>query len=155
MIDPFAVLRPSLQFRARLTHYRPSGPPAGLPANGPTGTTGTGVPAVAMASNGQFVVAWQNGSSLALAIYQLNGTLIATPSPISLNFSNSPYATTGHLLGVAADAVGDFAVLYAGKGDRWTVPQPTVQRYTKSGSANGNAITVATPRLSNYDAAMS
>jgi hypothetical protein len=110
-----------------------------------TGTTGTGVPSVAMAGNGQFVVAWQQGSStISMAVYQPNGTLISNSNTISSN----------QLQGVAADAAGDFAVLYAGKADRWRVAQPTVQRYKPSGAANGSAITAASPRLLNYDSAI-
>ncbi|HZU36402.1 MAG TPA: hypothetical protein VFA18_10865, partial [Gemmataceae bacterium] len=112
-----------------------------------TGTTGNGMPAVAMAGNGQFVVAWQNGAAIDMATYQLNGTLISKPSPISTSAVNS-------LQGVAADGVGNFAVLYAGKADRWNVPQATVQRYTAAGKLNGSAITVASPRLLGYDGAI-
>jgi sugar lactone lactonase YvrE len=107
-----------------------------------TGSTGSGVPSVAMAGNGQFVVAWQNGSStISMAIYQLNGTFISKSNTISSNW----------LQGIAADSVGNFAVLYGGKADRWTVEQPTVQRYTKTGAVNGNGISIATPRLVGYN----
>jgi hypothetical protein len=110
-----------------------------------TGTLGTGSPSVSMAGNGQFVVAWQSGSStISMAVYQLDGTLISNSNTISSN----------QLQGVAADSAGDFAVLYGGKKDRYGVEQPTVQRYTKSGAANGPAISVATPRLLNYDTAI-
>jgi hypothetical protein len=109
-----------------------------------TGIGGTGVPSVAMAGNGQFVVAWQNGSSISMAIYQLNGTLI----------SNSNTISSSWLQGVAADSVGNFAVLYGGKKDHYTASEPMVQRYTKTGAVNGNAITVASPRLINYDSAI-
>jgi hypothetical protein len=110
-----------------------------------TGINGIGVPQVVMADNGRFVVAWQsNSSTIAMAIYQLNGTLISNSNTISSNW----------LQGVAADAVGDFAVLYGGKTNRYTVEQPTVQRYTMSGAVNGNAIIVASPRLINYDSAI-
>jgi hypothetical protein len=109
-----------------------------------TGSTGTGVPSVAMAGNGQFVVAWQNGSVISMAIYQLNGSLVSNSNTINSNW----------LQGVAADSVGNFAVLYGGKKNRLGVEQPTVQRYTKSGATNGNAIIVASFGLLNYDSAI-
>ena len=108
------------------------------------GSTGTGAPQVAMAGNGQFVVAWQNGSSISMAIYQPSGALISNSNTISSNW----------LQGIAADAVGDFVLLYGGKADRWGVEQPTVQRYKPTGATNGSAITVASPRLGNYDSAI-
>src|SRR5262249_29526150 len=43
-----------------------------------TGVAGTGMPSVAMAGNGQSLVAWQsNTSTITMAIYQLNGTLVS------------------------------------------------------------------------------
>ncbi len=121
---------------------------AGTPQTGElavgTGSTGTGVPSVAMAGNGQFIVAWQNGSSISMAIYKLNGTPISNTNTIGSKW----------LQGIAADSVGNFAVLYGGKANRFGVVQPTVQRYTSAGATNGGAITVAAPRLVNYDSAI-
>jgi sugar lactone lactonase YvrE len=110
-----------------------------------TGVTGTGTPSVAMGGNGQFVVAWQsNSSTISMAIYQLNGTLISKSNTISSNW----------LQGAAADALGNFAVLYGGNAAKSIVQPPTVQRYKSTGAANGSAITVASPSLVNYQSAI-
>jgi hypothetical protein len=95
---------------------------------------------VAMAGNGQFVVAWGNGSGISMAVYQLNGSLLSSPS------------ITGNswFQGVAADAVGNFAVLYGGKTNSLGVEQPTVQRYKSTGAVNGSPIIVSSPSVINY-----
>src|SRR5262249_35124910 len=98
-----------------------------------------------MAGNGQSLVAWQsNSSTITMAIYQLNGTLVSKSNTISSNW----------LQGVAADAVGNFAVLYGGNAAQSSVEPPTVQRYKSSGAANGSAIIVASPNLVDYQSAI-
>ncbi len=113
-------------------------------AAAPSGTNMPVLPKVAMAGNGQFAVAWQNGSSIEMVLYNANGTPLTGTMSLSSNA----------LDGIATDAVGDVAVLYAGKADRYGVPQPMVQRYKPTGAANGSAIAVAGPRLANYDCAI-
>src|SRR5262249_17303914 len=108
----------------------------------PAGINMPVMPKVAMAGNGQFVVAWQNGSSISIQSYNLDGT----PATGTIALSSNA------LDGIATDSVGNFAVLYGGKADRWTAQTVMVQRYKSSGAANANAITVASPQLLNHDA---
>src|SRR5207245_248907 len=73
------------------------------------------MPEVAMAGNGIFMVAWQtrNGSlgvnSIYAQAYRANGSLAGN----GITVLAGDATTTGDLSGVAADASGNFVVLYA------------------------------------------
>jgi hypothetical protein len=108
---------------------------------GPSGSLMPVMPKVAMAGNGQFAVAWQNGSSINMQMFRVDGTPITGIMSLQSNA----------LDGIATDAVGDVALLYGGKTDRYGAENVMVQRYKPTGAANGNAITVASPRLLDHD----
>lgn len=112
----------------------------------------TGFTRVAMADNGRFVVAWSSpnasgGNSAQAAVYQANGTLASGPITVASATSKDNYFVNS----VAADADGDFVVLYtrASQSSFFTTRTLLAQRYTASGSASGKAITIVSPNLIN------
>jgi hypothetical protein len=105
-------------------------------------------PMVAMAGNGQFLVAWTGPQGInAQAFDAHNAAVGSTATVLAFNAT-----TTGELSGVAADATGDFVALYnveTKKGSNWSSPTVYAQRYTSLGAATGSAIKVAAPNLIN------
>jgi hypothetical protein len=93
-------------------------------------------PKVAMAGNGRFAVAWRGSNGGFVQVYDLNGTPAA-----------GPVTLVGAVEGAAADAQGDFVLLYdhvtASKSGKSTATLQ-VQRLTAGGVTNGSAISVAT-----------
>jgi hypothetical protein len=125
-------------------------------ATQPNTASYVGMPEVAMAGNGRFMVDWGGfdaagvGQSVHAQVYQANGQAVG--GPITVLAGNA--STTGGLGGIGADATGNFVVAYNVEtklhgGGGWSGPTVKAQRYTASGSANGNAVTVATPGLVN------
>ena len=105
------------------------------------------MPNVAMAGNGEFMVAWNGPNGIQAQVYSIDGMPVGSTSTV-LAFNSK---TTGDVSGVAADATGDFVVVYsAATLGRFGPSTPTVyaQRYTASGAKNGREIKVATPQLS-------
>jgi hypothetical protein len=80
-------------------------------------------------------------------VFQSNGTLSGGPATVVAAGSK----TTGYLWDVAADATGNFAVLYGmstySSTWGWSSPSIRFQRYTSAGAASGSAVTVATPSI--------
>jgi len=113
-------------------------------------TTSTGTQA-AMASNGsQFVVGWTSAQGIKAQVFNSQGTAVGGTATV-LAFDTK---TTGSLDAVAADAAGNFVILYNvrtySKTFGWSSTHTVkAQLYNSSGSARGNAITVASPGLVN------
>jgi hypothetical protein len=119
-------------------------------------TPGTGqvnhyyaMPKVAMAGNGDFAVVWQSpgggGNATFVRTYQPDGTPTSATTPV---VPVSQTVTTWPM-GVAADAVGNFAVLCGTSTYKRSGPTYQVQRYTATGTATGSAISVVSPTLIN------
>jgi hypothetical protein len=107
------------------------------------------MPEVATAGNGRFLVAWRGTQGINAQAFLADGTPVGSPATVLAFNAN----TRGGLGGAAADATGDFVVVYDvstySKSRGWSTPTLKAQRYTPSGSANGSAITVASPNLVN------
>lgn len=108
------------------------------------------MPSVAMAGNGsRFMVAWQtrndalSASSVYARVYQAsNGQAVS--SQITVIAASSK--TSGAMPAVAADTAGDFVLNYRDLSSKYAASGSLAmmaQRYTSSGSANGNPIKVA------------
>jgi hypothetical protein len=116
------------------------------------------LPKVAMAGNGRFAVIWQSYDntlgvdSIFAKAYTLDGTAASATMPVVVGSSTVAVWP----LGAAADATGNFAVLYAtethSKNWGWSGPTFKVQRCTATGAANGGAISVVSPSLINGNA---
>src|SRR5262249_22473858 len=115
---------------------------------------------VAMAGNGRFMVAWSSHGSVYAREYLTDGSAVGGQITVIAATTNGDSA---FLYGLAADAIGDFVVLYwllagpsASIDDRFNFvwsdslrPTITAQRYTSTGSTAGDAITVVSPNLIN------
>jgi hypothetical protein len=109
-------------------------------------------PKLAVAGNGRFVVSWltrnaQTGNDTVLArVYQPSGAAATGVFTVAAAAKNTTHMVTG----AAADADGDFVVLYSSRGTQ-PLAQPTwalkAQRYSAAGSAVGKVINVVTPNL--------
>jgi hypothetical protein len=106
------------------------------------------MPAIAMAGNGRFTVAWHSFATVRGATVQsvqarsfaADGS--AAGGIITINAPNGATASGAWLNGIAADSTGNFAIAY---GYYKNGTQIYVQRYTSAGAANGKAIFVASP----------
>jgi hypothetical protein len=115
------------------------------------------MPQVSMSGDGRFTVAWSsltgiynmgtNTTSTFMRVYLGDGTPVTGTVAVSTGTSTStaaPYST-------AMDAVGDILVMYGkatySKGNGWSNASTMIQRYTKTGAANGSVINVGTPYL--------
>jgi len=118
--------------------------------------TATGAPEVAMSGDGsRIVVAWSSynaitrSSSTSYRVYSGAGAAVTG----AVLIGGGTATTSMSLDGVATGATGNSVVLYRtstfNKSFGWSGPALKAQRYTANGSANGGAISVASPNLIN------
>jgi hypothetical protein len=133
--------------------YGPDGQPRTSEFRVNTTTSGSqGGPMVAMAGNGSFVVAWTDGGSVFAQRYNAAGT----PQGSQFAVFSQTRKNSGVGMGIAADAGGNFAVLYA-TSPALSGPKArsiVVQRYSATGAAQGKAIDAADITLINGGATL-
>lgn len=110
-----------------------------------------GYPAVAMASDGAFAVAWNGETEDGLSLMMRRFAPDGTPRGGEVRVDSGKHATQPHV-DMAMDAAGNFVIVWQerrvlsnlGLGDRRLI---LAQRYFADGSANGDALIVTSNRL--------
>lgn len=116
-------------------------------------TTGSQVnPVVARAGNGKFAVAWTSNGTASVRVFDANGTALTG----DITVASGSASTTNYVPSIAADATGNFVVLYFQETMKGNFPSRYyyAQRYNAAGQAQGNAIKVATLTLINGGASV-
>jgi hypothetical protein len=112
-------------------------------------TTWTGYqryPSVAMDDAGNFVIAWENGSSPDIYAQRYNAAGVAQGGEFPVN----AYTTSDQVNpSVAIDADGDFVITWASYGQDGQYGGIYAQRYSRSGGAVGNEFRVNTTTTGN------